>query len=132
MTRIIITFLILAASLFAEMINQPLDEKLLNSKIPIVDIRTPGEWKQTGIVKGSIPIMFFDERGQYNVEAFLMELNRQVDTKKQFALICRTGSRTKVVSSFLSQKLGYNVINLQYGINYAISRKLSVEPYKGQ
>ena len=131
MTKIIITFLILATSLFAELTNKPLDMKLIKSKIPIVDIRTPGEWIQTGIVEDSVLIMFFDERGQYNVEAFLKELNKKIDTKKQFALICRTGSRTKVVSSFLSQKLGYNVINIQGGISQAIRRGLPVERYQG-
>jgi len=131
MTKILITLLVLAVSLFAELTNQPLDKKLLNSKTPIVDIRTPGEWKQTGIAKDSILIMFFDERGQYNVEAFLKELNKKVDTKKQFALICRTGSRTKVVSSFLSQKLGYNVINITGGITQGIRRGLPVERYQG-
>jgi len=132
MIKIVMTFLILAVSLFAELIHQPLNQKLLNSKIPIVDIRTPGEWKETGIVKNSIPIVFFDERGQYNVEAFLEELNSKVDTKKQFALICRTGSRTKVVADFLSKKLGYNVINLQYGITHAMRQNLPVEPYRGK
>ncbi|RLA72886.1 MAG: rhodanese-like domain-containing protein [Epsilonproteobacteria bacterium] len=132
MTKVFLTFLLLATSLFAELINQPLTKKLLNSNIPIVDIRTPGEWKETGITKDAVRIMFFDERGQYNVEAFLDELNKKVDTKKQFALICRTGSRTKVVSSFLSQKLGYNVINIQGGITQAIRRGLPVEPYRGR
>jgi len=132
MIKIVMTFLILAVSLLAELIHQPLNQKLLNSKIPIVDIRTPGEWKETGIVKNSIPIVFFDERGQYNVEAFLKELNSKVDTKKQFALICRTGSRTKVVADFLSKKLGYNVINLQYGITHAMRQNLPVEPYRGK
>ncbi len=132
MIKIVMTFLILAVSLLAELIHQPLNQKLLNSKIPIVDIRTPGEWKETGIVKNSIPIVFFDERGQYNVEAFLEELNSKVDTKKQFALICRTGSRTKVVADFLSKKLGYNVINLQYGITHAMRQNLPVEPYRGK
>ena len=132
MTKVFLTFLLLATSLFAELINQPLTKKLLNSNIPIVDIRTPGEWKETGITKDAVRIMFFDERGQYNVEAFLDELNKKVDTKKQFALICRTGSRTKVVSSFLSQKLGYNAINIQGGITQAIRRGLPVEPYRGR
>lgn len=128
MKRFIMALLVLATALFAEVTHQPLDTKLLNSGIQIVDIRTPAEWKQTGIVKGSVPIMFFDERGGYNVDAFLKELNSKIDTSKKFALICRTGSRTKLVANFLSKNLAYNVINLQGGIMNAMRQQLPIEP----
>jgi len=131
MKKIFLVFLMLSLSLIAEVINQPLDKNLVNSCIPIVDIRTPGEWKETGIIKGSIPIMFFDERGNYDVRGFLQELNNKVDTQKKFALICRSGSRTGMVSAFLSQKLGYSVINLVGGINTTLDKKYLLEPYKG-
>ena len=84
--------------------------------MPIVDIRTIGEWKHTGILRGSIPIQFFNEQGQYNISAFLAQLNAKVDTSKPFALICRTGSRTSMVATFLSQKYNYKVTNITGGI----------------
>lgn len=120
------------SSLLAELQQQYIDQALVGSKTPIVDIRTPGEWKNTGLVKGSIPIMFFDERGGYDINAFLEKLNAKVDTKKEFALICNSGNRTRIVANFLSQKLGYNVIDLKGGILYAIGKKIPMEPYKGQ
>ncbi len=43
----------------ADFISQPLDQQLLDTKIKIIDIRTPSEWKETGLVKGSIPIIVF-------------------------------------------------------------------------
>ena len=128
MNKILITLLILATSLLAELKHEYLSQKLIDSKIPIVDIRTPGEWKETGIVKNSIPIMFFNEAGGYDVNLFLTELNAKVDTKKPFALICRTGSRTSVISSFLSEKLGYSVINIKGGIVLAKPNHIKLVP----
>lgn len=128
MKKIFLTLLILAASLQAEVKNEYLSQKLIDSKIPIVDIRTPGEWRETGIVKNSIPIMFFNQRGAYNVDAFLTELNAKVDTKKTFALICRTGSRTAMISSFLSKELGYKVINIKGGIVLAKPKNIKLVP----
>ena len=117
-------------SLFGIMTEEYPSKKLLNSNIPIVDIRTPPEWVETGVVENAITIMFFDEQGNYDVEGFLRELNKKVDTSKPFALICRTGSRTTVLADFLGNKLGYNVINIKGGMVYVKGMKLKIVPYK--
>ena len=130
MKKIFLSLLILTVSLFAELKNEYASQKLLKSKIPIVDIRTPEEWRETGLIKGAIPIEFFTKEGTYDVRAFLKELNAKVDTTKPFALICRTGSRTQIVSQFLSQKLHYKVINLLGGMMYAQGKNLPILPYK--
>lgn len=128
MKKTVLLFLLLIGMLHAQVINQPASRELLEKHIPIVDIRTPGEWKETGLLKGSIPIMFFDERGGYTVDRFMQELNARVDTKKPFAIICRTGSRTSMLAPFLSQTFGYTVYNLQGGILYAARLGLPIEP----
>jgi rhodanese-related sulfurtransferase len=115
--------------LLATITNEYPSQKILDSNIPIVDIRTPSEWKETGIVKGAITIMFFDETGAYDVQKFLNELNQKVDTKKPFALICRTGSRTMIISDFLSKQLGYDVINFLGGMVFLKAKNLPVVPY---
>lgn len=130
MKNIFLLLLIFGASLFAELTNEYASQKLLDDKTPIVDIRTPPEWMETGLLKGAIPIMFFNERGAYNIEAFLTELNTKVDTTKPFALICRTGSRTKVLSQFLSKEMNYQVINLEGGMMVVKGKNLPVVPYK--
>ena len=130
MKKIITLILALNISLLATLINEYPSEQTLNSKIPIIDIRTPPEWHETGLIKGAIPIMFFDERGRYDVQIFLKELNKKVDTTKPFALICRTASRTKVVSEFLSSQLNYNVTNLLGGMVYVKAKGLPTEVYK--
>jgi rhodanese-related sulfurtransferase len=128
--KIALSLLLVSASLFAAITNEEASEKLISSNVPIVDIRTPGEWKETGLLKGSIPIMLFDEKGNYDLKDFLEKLNKVVDTKKQFAIICRTGSRTSVLAPFLSQKLNYDVINIKSGIVYAKQLKLPILPYQ--
>jgi rhodanese-related sulfurtransferase len=129
--KIILTLLlVLNISLFAELKNEYPTLGLINSKIPIVDIRTPAEWHETGLVKDAIPIMFFSETGRYNVQNFLSELNKKVDTTKPFALICRTASRTKIVSEFLSSQLNYKVTNLLGGMVYIKAKGLPTEDYK--
>jgi len=127
-----ILFLIIAllTSLSAELTNKYPDAKLLNSNIPIVDIRTQPEWVETGLVKDAITITFFDQRGQFNLNQFLTELNQKVDTTKPFALICRTASRTGIVSKYLSEKLNYKVVNLLGGMVYVKSKGLPTFPYK--
>lgn len=126
------SFIFLGTLLSADYMRQPIDPKLVNSKIKIIDIRTPGEWKTTGVLKGSIPIMFFDEQGNYNVDAFLGELNKHVKKNEKFALICNSGSRTQVVGGFLGNQLGYNVIDLEGGIQSAIRKKIPLSPYKAK
>lgn len=126
----LLSLLFVITTLSAEYIRQPIDQKLIDSKTKIIDIRTPGEWKTTGLVKGSIPIMFFDEQGNYNIDAFLVKLNKVVKKDEKFALICNSGNRSKVLGTFLGKQLGYNVIDLDGGIQYAMSKKVSLEPYK--
>ncbi|WP_345987373.1 rhodanese-like domain-containing protein [Sulfurimonas sp. HSL1-2] len=127
---IVLWFIVVASLLHAEVINEPASKALLAKQIPVVDIRTPGEWKETGLLKGSIPIMFFDEKGGYNVDHFMLELKAKVDTTKPFALICRTGSRTSMLAPFLAQTYGYTVYNLQGGIMTAYRAGLPIVPYQ--
>ena len=125
MTRIVFTLLILATSLFAEFKQELVTESFLQKNIKIIDIRTQAEWRETGIVNGAYTLMFFDEQGNYDIEKFIKNLNKIVKKDEQFALICRTGSRTLEVSKFLSSTFGYRVINLVGGM-----MKLTHEGYK--
>jgi len=119
--RIIFGLLLLATSLFAELKQEWATQGFLKKNIKVIDIRTPAEWRETGIVKGSYTIMFFDEQGNYDVPKFLKALDGVVKKDEQFALICRVGSRTGMVSEFLSKDMGYKVINLKGGIMKMIS-----------
>lgn len=130
MKKLIFIVLLFVTTLYATLVNEYASQKLLDSKMPIVDIRTPPEWIETGLIQGAIPIMFFNEQGNYDINGWLKKLNEKVDTTKPFALICRTGSRTAVLAPFLAQKLGYHVINIQGGMVYAKAARLAILPYK--
>lgn len=132
MKYLITLMLVLAPLLHAEYKKVPFSNELITQKVPIVDIRTAPEWEETGVVKGTIAITFFSELGQYDIPAFLKELNAKVDTSKEFALICRTGSRTGMVGMFLSDELKYKVIDIQGGIMDAYKLKAPIVPYKGK
>ena len=131
MKKIILLLTLLSVTLFGEMKNAYMTQEILNSKLPIVDIRTVGEWKESGLLKGAIPIEFFNEKGDYNINKFLKELNSKVDTTKTFAIICHTGSRTSMIAPWMSKELNYSVINLQGGMDYATKGlKMKTYPYK--
>lgn len=130
MKKIIVSFLLLSVMAMAELTQVWATPGFADKGIKIIDIRTPDEWKETGIVKGSYTIMFFDEEGEFNLENFLMQLNMAVKKDEQFALICRVGSRTGMVAEFLSEKLGYKVINLQGGIMKMIYEGYKTVPYR--
>jgi len=130
--KYILMLLILSSTLFAEVKNAYLSKEFIDSKIPIIDIRTTKEWIETGILKDSIPITFFDEQRQYNIQDFLLKLNAKVDTTKPFAIICRTGSRTKMLATYLSNTYNYKVTNVTGGIRIhdMKSEDLKFESYK--
>jgi len=129
--KIILLLTLLAASLFAEVKNSYMTQEILDSSLPIVDVRTPSEWKDTGLLQGAIPIMFFNEKGKPEIEPFLKALNEKVDTTKPFAIICHTGSRTGMMAPWLSQNFNFKVINILGGMDYATrGLKMTTVPYK--
>jgi rhodanese-related sulfurtransferase len=128
--KIIIGVVMVATSLAAEVQQVWATPAFAQKNIKIIDIRTPAEWKETGIVKDSYTIMFFDEKGNFNLKSFLTQLNNVVKKDEPFALICRVGSRTGMVSKFLSEKLNYKVINLKGGITKMIKEGYKTVPYK--
>jgi rhodanese-related sulfurtransferase len=91
-------------------------EKLLGKGITLVDIRTPEEWRQTGIIKGSQTITLFDRNGRV-AKDFVSKFTTAVPTDQPVALICRTGNRTRAASAMVTQQLGYKkVYNVSKGI----------------
>ncbi|WP_457599171.1 rhodanese-like domain-containing protein [Hydrogenimonas sp.] len=129
----ILLLLIAAATLIAGVkdLDIPSFEKMKKAGIPVIDIRTPGEWRETGVIPGSHTVMFFDPAGRYDLEGFLKRLSQLgIDKKTPFILVCRSASRTKMVGDFLSDKLGYrNVYELGGGIlNWRRHHKPLVPP----
>ncbi len=108
---------------------RPDAQMLEDGKMVIVDIRTKDEWLQTGVVKNAKCITFFDERGSYNVEEFLKQIDALGGKEQEIGLICRTGSRTSQVANFMKSE-GYNVKNLVGGVIGLMQQGYQLVPYK--
>ena len=69
----------------------------------VVDIRTPEEWKATGIVPGSKTVTFYDREGHYDLSGFNRTLRGLApDSKTPVILVCRSGHRSGEAGKLLA------------------------------
>ena len=93
-------------------------KNLISEGVPLIDIRTPGEWSETGIIEGSYQITFFNEKGEVNISQWLLNFDKIADRQKPFILICRSGRRTGVVSKYLDKNFDFfKIYDATDGIN---------------
>ena len=130
MIRLGMIIMMMVAGLQAEYLRQPITKELVAGPMKIIDIRTPTEWRTTGLVKGAIPITFFDEQGQYDANKFVAALQKHIKPNERFAIMCNSGNRSRTVGTFLSQKMGYRVLDLEGGIQSAIRQNIPREAYR--
>jgi len=119
MKKILLIAALLSVSLFAEFKTVDADEfvKLQAKGYPVIDIRTPDEWKQTGIIKGAHKMMFFTPSGEPDLAGWFFELGHLVKDKKQPILIyCAHAERSKVLGKGLEQMGFEHVYELKGGI----------------
>ena len=89
---------------------------MLESEIPIYDVRRSEEWLQTGIIKGSQLLTFTDASGRMKPD-FLNRFTAAIGQHDPVILICRTGNRTSTLARYLVEELGYTqVFNVRDGI----------------
>ncbi len=86
-------------------------KKMVAQGVPVIDIRRTEEWQQTGIIKGSHLLTFFDKNGHYDVHKWLAEFNKIVSMDEPFILICRSGNRTAKISKLLDEQLKYKQVS---------------------
>ena len=119
MKKIILLAAFLSVSLFAEFKTVDADtfEKLMAKGYPVIDIRTPQEWQQTGIIKGAHKMMFFTPNGQPDLAGWFFELGHLVKDKNQPVLLyCAHANRSKVLGEGLEQMGFKHVYELKGGI----------------
>jgi len=119
MKKILFTLAFLNAALFADFKTVDVNEfeKLMTKGYPAIDIRTPDEWKVTGIIKGAHKMMFFTPTGQPDLAGWFFELGHLVKDKKEpILLYCAHANRSKTLGEGLT-KMGFeNVYELKDGI----------------
>ncbi len=103
--------------------------RLMAAGVPVIDVRTAGEWKETGIVPGSRLLTYFDDDGKADPPAWLAKAQAYAKAGQPVAVICRSGNRTKAVSRYLSQEAGYTkVYNVKGGIRAWIAEGRATAP----
>jgi rhodanese-related sulfurtransferase len=86
-------------------------EQSQTGQVKLVDIRTPKEWRQTGVAEGALRI-------DMTSRSFMDELLSAVEGDKDapIAIICRTGNRTTYVQNALMKQGFTNVFNVKEGM----------------
>lgn len=95
----------------------------------VIDIRTPQEWQNTGIIPGSHPVSFFDQNGNYNIEQWLAEVQElRSSPDQEIILVCHSGGRSGRVGKLLTEELSMShVSHLQNGISAWIKEQRPTE-----
>ena len=100
-----------------ENINVQQLQQLMDDKVVVIDVRTPGEWEQTGIVPGSHAIMFFDEKRRADPQLWMQQVSQLIAPDQAVAIICRSGNRSFTVGRYLMAQHGFRqVYNVEGGI----------------
>ncbi len=128
----LLSSILIAQSVCAEVVDVGMKEfqRLLESGVTVIDVRTPDEWQQTGIVEDSIPIMFFDNKRKSHAQEWMRKAADYISPDRELVLICRTGNRSKVVGNYLAKQFGYaRVYNVKGGITQWLrAGKTTVRP----
>ena len=132
-TKLLSICLLLFTSLvFAEVKEVGNDEiiALMNNDVSIIDIRRADEWRNTGVIKQSSLITFFDKQGNHNTEEWMSQLKKIANENDPVIIICRSGKRSGIVSKFLDEQANYtNVYNASGGmVSWVNSKNKTVEP----
>ena len=96
-------FLLISTQLFAEIyeVNNEKIKNLLESDVPLIDIRTEGEWYETGVIKSSHLLTFFDKDGSYDFRKWMIEVVEIANENGPVIIICRSGRRSRIVSNMI-------------------------------
>jgi rhodanese-related sulfurtransferase len=111
--------LLYSGTLLAELVNIDNNElqKLLNEKTIFIDVHRAEEWAETGVIESSQLLTFFDGNGNFNEQKWQIDMSDLSDSSSPVILICRNGSRSKVIDNWMVNTLGYQTVyNVKEGI----------------
>jgi len=124
MSRMIALLAVIAASLGLAGCSKPPYENIDNAQlkalieqdVPLIDVRRPDEWKQTGVVDSSRLLTWVDGGGRVQ-PGFYENFATSFPKDKPVVVICRTGNRTSQLARELMEQHGYSkVYNVSNGI----------------
>ena len=96
-------FIFNSIQLFAEIyeVNNEKIKMLLENDVPLIDIRTEGEWYETGVINSSHLLTFFEKDGSYDFRKWMIELGEIANENGPVIIICRSGRRSRIVSNMI-------------------------------
>ena len=99
-------FILNSIQLFAEIyeVNNEKIKMLLENNVPLIDIRTEGEWYETGVINSSHLLTFFDKDGSYDFRKWMIEVGEIANENGPVIIICRSGRRSRIVSNMIIKK----------------------------
>ena len=90
-------------------------ERAAAGEILVIDVRSPQEWRQTGVAKGARRVTIHDPGGLPGfVEAVKAALGG--DLGKPIAVICATGNRSTLAQRLLAKAGFTRVLNIKEGM----------------
>ena len=110
-------FILNSIQLFAEIyeVNNEKIKMLLENDVPLIAIRTEGEWYETGVINSSHLLTFFDKDGSYDFRKWIIEVGEIANENGPIIIICRSGRRSRIVSNMIikenSEYLIYHATN---------------------
>ncbi len=118
-----IPVLILITAIFAFAKFSSIDDnellKMQKQGVVVIDIRTPKEWRERGIIKGAKTIEFFKPNGSVDFIDFMKKFTKYVKNSKQpFIIYCAHARRSKVLGKLFDRLGAKNVYELKGGIEY--------------
>jgi len=90
----------------------------------LVDIRTPPEWVDTGVIEGARLIEFDFEKPT----TFLPQIAGDIADGRDLVLICNSGNRTQVVADFLARQIPNRIVSIQGGIRKVLAAGYQTVP----
>ncbi|MBQ1203033.1 MAG: rhodanese-like domain-containing protein [Loktanella sp.] len=76
----------------------------------LVDIRTPEEWQQTGVIDGALLVTYAD------ADSFLQTVTPHLQPGQSLALICRSGNRTSRAARQIAAMTDVQVVDIAGGM----------------
>ena len=132
-TKLLTIYLLLITSqAFSEVKDVDNQEiiSLMQNGVPIIDIRRASEWQDTGVIKQSHLMTFFDKKGNHDIDEWLPNLKKIAKEGDPVIIICRSGRRSGIVAKFLDEQANYsNVYNASGGmISWIKSNNETIDP----
>lgn len=81
----------------------------------IVDIRTPTEWAQTGVIEGAKLVTFQDP------QSFMAQVGPDLKEGQDLILICRSGNRSGAAAKILDGTIPNHIISINGGMSKEIA-----------